>query len=29
MSLPQTYDKNKSYPVMYILDGCMNEDFLH
>ncbi|MFC4162961.1 alpha/beta hydrolase [Epilithonimonas zeae] len=27
--LPQNYDKIKSYPVMYILDGSMNEDFLH
>ena len=27
--LPQDYDKTKSYPVMYILDGSMNEDFLH
>ena len=27
--LPQTYDKTKSYPVIYILDGSMNEDFLH
>lgn len=29
ISLPQNYDKTKSYPVMYILDGSMNEDFLH
>ena len=27
--LPQYYDKAKSYPVIYILDGSMNEDFLH
>lgn len=27
--LPQTYDTAKSYPVIYILDGSMNEDFLH
>lgn len=27
--LPQTYDKTKSYPVIYILDGSLNEDFLH
>jgi len=27
--LPQTYDKTKSYPVIYMLDGSMNEDFLH
>ena len=27
--LPQTFDKTKSYPVIYILDGSMNEDFLH
>ncbi len=27
--LPQTYDKTKTYPVIYILDGSMNEDFLH
>lgn len=27
--LPQDYDKTKSYPVMYILDGSINEDFLH
>ncbi|MFC4686610.1 alpha/beta hydrolase [Epilithonimonas pallida] len=27
--IPQDYDKTKSYPVMYILDGSMNEDFLH
>ncbi len=27
--LPQTYDTTKSYPVIYILDGSMNEDFLH
>lgn len=27
--LPQGYDKAKSYPVIYLLDGSMNEDFLH
>ncbi len=27
--LPHNYDKTKSYPVMYILDGSINEDFLH
>jgi len=27
--LPQSYDKTKTYPVIYILDGSMNEDFLH
>lgn len=27
--LPNGYDKTKSYPVMYVLDGSVNEDFLH
>lgn len=27
--LPTTYDTTKTYPVMYVLDGSMNEDFLH
>jgi hypothetical protein len=27
--LPSTFDKTKSYPVMYVLDGTINEDFLH
>ncbi len=27
--LPSTYDTSKSYPVIYVLDGSMNEDFLH
>ena len=27
--LPENYDKNKSYPVIYLLDGSANEDFLH
>jgi len=27
--LPQGYDKTKSYPVIYLLDGSMNEDFIH
>ena len=27
--LPQQYDSSKVYPVMYILDGSINEDFLH
>lgn len=27
--LPSGYDKTKSYPVMYVLDGSINEDFLH
>ncbi len=27
--LPSTYDSSKSYPVIYVLDGSMNEDFLH
>ena len=27
--LPPEYSKTKAYPVMYVLDGSMNEDFLH
>lgn len=27
--LPQNFDKAKSYPVIYLLDGSMNEDFIH
>lgn len=27
--LPQNFDKAKSYPIIYLLDGSMNEDFLH
>ncbi|AZA81998.1 esterase [Chryseobacterium lactis] len=27
--LPQGFDKSKSYPVIYLLDGSMNEDFIH
>lgn len=27
--LPADYDKTKSYPVIYLLDGSANEDFLH
>lgn len=27
--LPQNFSKAKSYPVIYLLDGSMNEDFLH
>ncbi|UWX59280.1 alpha/beta hydrolase-fold protein [Chryseobacterium oranimense] len=27
--LPQGYDKTKSYPVIYLLDGSINEDFIH
>ncbi|EJL68006.1 alpha/beta hydrolase [Chryseobacterium populi] len=27
--LPQGVDKTKSYPVIYLLDGSMNEDFIH
>lgn len=26
---PQNFDKTKSYPVIYLLDGSMNEDFMH
>lgn len=27
--LPNNFDKNKTYPVIYLLDGSANEDFLH
>ncbi len=27
--LPGKYDTSKNYPVIYLLDGTMNEDFLH
>lgn len=27
--LPQGFDKAKSYPMIYLLDGSMNEDFIH
>ncbi|WP_294306798.1 alpha/beta hydrolase-fold protein [uncultured Chryseobacterium sp.] len=27
--LPQNFDKAKSYPVIYLLDGSLNEDFIH
>lgn len=27
--LPNGFDANKSYPVIYLLDGSMDEDFLH
>lgn len=27
--LPQGFDKTKSYPVIYLLDGSINEDFIH
>jgi len=27
--LPENYDITKSYPVIYLLDGSANEDFLH
>ena len=27
--LPPTYTKDKAYPVIYLLDGSANEDFLH
>jgi len=27
--LPATYDTSRTYPVIYVLDGSMNEDFLH
>lgn len=27
--LPTTYDPSKKYPVIYVLDGTINEDFLH
>jgi len=27
--LPNGFDKTKSYPVIYLLDGSINEDFIH
>jgi predicted alpha/beta superfamily hydrolase len=27
--LPQNFDKIKSYPIIYLLDGSMDEDFIH
>lgn len=27
--LPQKFDKSKTYPVIYLLDGSIEEDFLH
>lgn len=27
--LPEGYDSNQSYPVIYLLDGSANEDFIH
>lgn len=27
--LPYGFDKTKSYPVIYLLDGSINEDFIH
>lgn len=27
--LPQNFDKTKSYPIIYLLDGSMKEDFIH
>ncbi len=27
--LPETYDMTRAYPVLYLLDGTLNEDFLH
>lgn len=27
--LPEKYDSTKAYPVIYLLDGSLNEDFLH
>ncbi|MFP3834933.1 alpha/beta hydrolase [Chryseobacterium sp. SIMBA_028] len=27
--LPQGFDKTKSYPIIYLLDGSVNEDFIH
>ncbi len=29
INLPLSYDTSKAYPVIYVLDGSMNEDFLH
>lgn len=27
--IPEKYDSSKAYPVIYLLDGSINEDFLH
>ncbi len=27
--LPQNFNKTKAYPVIYLLDGSINEDFIH
>lgn len=27
--LPQSFDKRKAYPVIYLLDGSVNEDIIH
>ena len=27
--LPQNFEKTRSYPIIYLLDGSMNEDFIH
>ncbi|REC46288.1 alpha/beta hydrolase [Chryseobacterium pennipullorum] len=27
--LPQNFDKSKAYPIIYLLDGSINEDFIH
>lgn len=27
--LPQGFDQTKSYPIIYLLDGSINEDFIH
>lgn len=27
--LPDQYDASRTYPVLYLLDGSMNEDFMH
>lgn len=27
--LPENYDQEKSYPIIYLLDGSINEDFMH
>ena len=29
ISLPDGYDKNRAYPVIYLLDGSVDEDFIH
>lgn len=29
IALPYAYDTSKAYPVVYVLDGGMDEDFLH